>query len=140
MRVVHPSLLITDDDANLRETLQDLLEERGYRTVPAEDGEEALRIVKQREIHVVLLDMHMPRLTGLETLRLVKEVRALLPCILMSSELDRSTIEQASQMAFEILAKPFSFRQIDETLRRALRYTYQWHDEWDDPKGAKDAE
>jgi len=73
--VVTPSLLITDDDAALRETLGGLFQPRGFRVLFAGDGEEALRIVGQEEVHLILLDMHMPKLTGLETLRRVKQFR-----------------------------------------------------------------
>ena len=90
-----PSLLITDDDPGFRETLRLIFEPKGFRTLLAGDGDEALKIVRNELVHVVLLDMHMPRLTGLETLRLLKEFRAMLPCILISAQLDELTIEQA---------------------------------------------
>ncbi|GAB6166492.1 response regulator [Thermostilla marina] len=128
MKLAQPRLLITDDDANLRETLKTLLEERGYSTVAAEDGEQAIDIVRRETVHIVLLDMHMPRLTGLETLQEVKRLKSLLPCILMSAELDEQIIERARQIAFDILAKPFSFRQVEATLQRALQMCYQWPD------------
>ena len=66
--VVSPSLLITDDDRDFRETLRDVFEPRGFHTVLASDGVEALEIVRTREIHLVLIDMHMPRLSGMEAI------------------------------------------------------------------------
>ena len=69
MLIETPSLLITDDDPGFRETLRVVFEPRGFRTLLAGDGEEALQIVHQEQVHVVLLDVHMPKLTGLETLR-----------------------------------------------------------------------
>ena len=63
-----PSLLITDDDRDVRETLRDVFQSRGFLTQTAGDGEEALRIVRNQEIHLVLIDMHMPRLTGIEAI------------------------------------------------------------------------
>ena len=74
MLVETPSLLITDDDPGFRETLRVVFEPKGFRTLLASDGEEALKIVHSETVHVVLLDMHMPRLTGLETLRHVEGV------------------------------------------------------------------
>lgn len=122
-----PSLLITDDDAAFRETLRLVFEPEGYRTLLAGDGEEAIAIVHREEVHLVLLDMHMPRLTGLETLRRVKRVRAILPCILLSAELDERTIQQAlSAEAFSVIRKPVSRRQITGVVRQALRRTYGW--------------
>jgi CheY-like chemotaxis protein len=122
-----PSILITDDDRGFRETLRSVFEPQGFRTLLAGDGEEALEIVRREEIHLVLLDMHMPKLTGLETIRLVKQMRALLPCILMSALADDDLIEQAlREHAFSVLTKPVSHRKITSTVRSALRWTYNW--------------
>ncbi len=127
MTIECPSLLITDDDVAFRETLQSVFEPEGYRTFLAGDGEEALHIVQSQKIHLVILDMHMPRLTGLETLRLMKQVKAILPCILMSAELDEVIIEQARRaQAFEVLPKPVTRRQITGIVRQALERTYNW--------------
>ncbi len=87
MLMQSPSLLITDDDPSFRETLQVVFEPEGFNTLLASDGEEALEIVRQQEVHLVILDMHMPKLTGLETLRLLKRFRSTLPCILLSAHL-----------------------------------------------------
>ncbi len=123
-----PSLLITDDDSGFRETLQGVFEPEGFRTLLASDGEEALQIVRTREVHLVLLDMHMPKLTGLETLRLLKQFRALLPCILLSARLDDLIIEQARlAQAFSVMAKPITRRQLTGIVRQALRRTYDWY-------------
>lgn len=128
MSVTCPSLLITDDDTDFRETLQGVFAPRGFRTLLAGDGEEALHIVHTQEVHLLLLDVHMPRLTGLETLRLVKQFKAMLPCILMSAQWDETLIEQArSAEAFLMLAKPVTLRQITGAVGEALERTYHWH-------------
>ena len=90
-----PTLLITDDDPGFRETLRVVFEPRGVHTLLAGDGQEAIEIVHQEKIHLVLLDMHMPKLTGLETLQQLKEFRAMLPCILLTAQLDDRIVEQA---------------------------------------------
>jgi CheY-like chemotaxis protein len=127
MAIETPSLLITDDDAAFRETLQEVLRPAGFQTLQAEDGEEAVRIVRTEVVHLVLLDMHMPKLTGLETLRMVKQVKALLPCILLSADLDDMLIEQARRdHAFSVLRKPVTRRQITGVVFQALERTYNW--------------
>src|SRR5205814_7421638 len=95
MRLLFPSLLITDDDHDFRETLKVVFEPRGFRTILAGDGEEALDIVRKQEVHLLLLDMHMPKLTGLETLRQVKKFKSRVPCILLSTALDQQLRRQA---------------------------------------------
>ena len=122
-----PSLLITDDDRAFRETLGDLFEERGFRTMLAQDGQEAFEIVQREKIHVVLLDMNMPRLSGLETIRRVKRVYAAVPCILLSAKMDETLAEQARQAdAFSTHAKPISLPEITQTVSRAMRLAYDW--------------
>ncbi len=127
MLIESPSLLITDDDCGFRETLRAAFEPRGFRTLLAGDGEEALHIVQSQEVHLVLLDMHMPKLTGLETLRRLREIRGMLPCILMSARLDELIVEQARrEHAFSVLAKPVTLGQLTLTVHQALERVYHW--------------
>jgi CheY-like chemotaxis protein len=128
MLVETPSLLITDDDPGFRETLRVVFEPKGFRTLLAGDGEEALEIVHNETVHVVLLDMHMPKLTGLETLRMLKQFRAMLPCILLSAQLDELMIEQARLAhAYSVLSKTVTVGQITGAVRQAMQRTYAWH-------------
>ena len=130
MITTDPSLLISDDDLNFRETLESVFAPRGFRILLACDGEEALHIVRTQEVHLALLDMHMPKLTGLETLRQVKQFKALLPCILMSAHCDELLIEQArSAHAFLVLSKTVTLRQIIGAVWHALERTYHWHEQ-----------
>jgi DNA-binding NtrC family response regulator len=123
-----PALLITDDDDAFRETLRFVFEPKGFRTLMAGDGEEALRIVHNETVHVVLLDVHMPRLPGLETLRMMKEFRAILPCILLSAHLDDMIVEQARRAhAYSVLSKTVTVAQLTGAVRQALERTYAWH-------------
>jgi len=127
MSVEAPSLLITDDDAEFRATLREVFQPRGFHTLLAGDGEEALKIVRSQPVHLLLLDVHMPKLGGLETLRAIRRFRAMLPCILMSARLDQMILEQARrEHAFSVLAKPVTLEQLTSTVRRALRRTYDW--------------
>ena len=127
MNIDTPSLLITDDDRDFRETLREVFASRGFDTVLAEDGQEALQIVRCRHIHIVLLDMHMPRLTGLETIRRVKQLRAVVPCILISAKLDEDLAEEARQAdAFTSLSKPISLPEMTQTVSHAMRQTFNW--------------
>ena len=78
------SILITDDDAAARETLHEIFAPQGYRLFLAESGEEAIDIVRSNHVHIALLDMHLPRLSGLETLAIFRQMRGALPAILLS--------------------------------------------------------
>lgn len=119
------SLLITDDDRDFRETLCGVFEPRGFRTLSAGDGTEALRIVETEAVHLLLIDMHMPKLTGLETLRRVRQRHLVLPCILMSARLDeRLTAAALAESAFAVLAKPIRFTEIMTRVEQALAAAY----------------
>ena len=125
MLVESPAILITDNDHQFRETVLEVLRPSGYRTLEADDGLEALKIVQQEQVHVVLLDMHMPRQNGLETLRRLKRFKALLPCILLSAEMDeRMEAEARKAQAFEVLRKPVSRVDLTGTIEHALQITY----------------
>ena len=122
--VISPSLLITDDDRDFRETLRDVFQPLGFRTLLAADGEEALEIVLKSEVHLVLMDMHMPRLTGLEAISQIKRIRSRLPCILISGQLDDEIRRRVE--AFDILAKPVSRAEVTHSVTQALEVTYNW--------------
>lgn len=127
MTANRPSILITDDNSEFRETVREVLRPLGYRTILAGDGEEAFHIVRHEPVHVLLLDMHMPRLTGLETLRRVKQFKALLPCILISAKLDDAIREEAEEaQAFSVLPKPISRLDLTRNIHEALERTYGW--------------
>lgn len=120
-------MLITDDDRDFRETLGSIFEPRGFQTLMASDGKEALDIVQQEQVHVVLIDMHMPRMTGLEMIRQVKRLYVNMPCILISAALDEDLAEEARQaQVFSQLAKPISLLDVTEIVGAAMRQTYDW--------------
>lgn len=128
MFVDSPSLLITDDDADFRSTLRDVFEPRGFRTILAGDGEEALEIVEREPVHLILLDMHMPRLTGLEAIRRVKQFHPVLPCILISAKLDEEITRAAMDAdAYRVLSKPIGLRALTDVVTQALADVYHWH-------------
>jgi DNA-binding NtrC family response regulator len=119
------SILITDDDRGCREALRDIMEPQGYRTWLASCGEEALDIAREEPIHLALLDMHMPTLTGLETLRLLRQVRAMLPCILVTADATAALMRQAIQeSAYSVIQKPISKNVVMYTVVRCLVRTY----------------
>lgn len=125
--LIHPRMLITDDDAAVRETLRGVFEPRGFRTLLASDGQEALEIVEREPVHLMLLDMHMPRLTGLETLRRLREESKQLPCILISGGLDDGIIREAQDArAFSVLPKPIRVRELTASVNEAMRALYNW--------------
>jgi CheY-like chemotaxis protein len=119
------SILITDDDGRCREALREIMEPQGYRTLLASCGEEAVDIVRAGNVHLVLLDMHMPTLTGLETLELVRQFNAVLPAILVTGDANESLLRQAYQAHFySVIPKPVNKNVVLYTVVRALGRIY----------------
>ena len=120
------SILIADDDAGNRDTLSGLLKDRGFQTIVAADGSEAVEIVQVTTIHLVLIDMHMPRLTGLEAVQLMQQMHTLLPAILMTADATRELLRQAFQaQVYSVIPKPVNPNIVIHTLTRALAQFYK---------------
>ena len=121
----HYSLLITDDDAAARETLRDIFESAGYQTILAESGEHAIDIVRRRDIHLALMDMYLPRLSGLETMEIVRQMKGSFPTILLSADSDDTLMRRAlSAQVFCVLTKPVSRHVVTHAVSRALEKFY----------------
>lgn len=122
----HPfSILVTDDDAGSRDTLAGVLADRGFRTRVAACGEEAIEIVRFDTIHLVVFDLHMPRMTGLEALQQVRLLNEQLPALLVTAEPTRDVIRRAQQAhVYSVLPKPVNAHLLVHLLRRALTTTY----------------
>jgi CheY-like chemotaxis protein len=120
------AILIADDDRGTREALGEVLEGRGFRTVLAEDGGRAVELVQVDLVHLVLFDMHMPRLTGLEAFAVIRQTldRAL-PAVLMTADATSDLIRRAFQArVYSVIPKPVETNVVLHTLDRALEKVY----------------
>jgi CheY-like chemotaxis protein len=121
--------LITDDDRDFRETVAGALADRGFETLQAGDGEEALDVVSRQEVHLLLLDMHMPRLSGLEMIERLRSRDLIVPVpwILISAGLDERIVAQARAAAvFSVLPKPVRLPELTGAVAKALEAAYGW--------------
>ncbi|MFH1302531.1 MAG: response regulator [Planctomycetota bacterium] len=117
-------LLIADDDAGFRNVLKELFAPY-FRLFEAESGEEAVELVEQIRVDIVLLDMHMDVLTGLEAVRIMKQINAILPCILITADATDELRQDASAAnAYEVLSKPFKRQELVSTVSHALLDAY----------------
>jgi DNA-binding response OmpR family regulator len=115
-------ILIVDDEVDFAETFAERLRLRGFSVSAAYSGEQALRMVEDSEVGVMVLDLKMPGIDGLEVLRRVKKSRPEVAVIILSghgSELDEAY--GRSLGAFEFLRKPADIGDVVEAVRRAGR-------------------
>jgi CheY-like chemotaxis protein len=117
-------LLIADDDAGFRETVVDVLSPH-FATLDVASGEAAIDIVQHDRVDLVLFDLHMPTLTGLRALQLVKSVRAGLPCVMMSADWTIELRNQAMEAeCHSVLDKPMTRVELLSTVSTALGEAY----------------
>lgn len=119
------SILIADDDSSSREALRDIVALEGYQTVLASCGEEAVDLIREAPVHLAVLDMHMPTLTGLETLHLARQFHIMLPAILVTGDPTETILRQAHQaLVYSVLPKPVNRSMVLYTVMRALKRFY----------------
>lgn len=118
-------LLIADDDTGFRDVLRSIFEPY-LSTVEAESGEEAIEIIEYQRVDIVLLDMHMQVLTGLETLKIVKSIDAIVPCILVTADATEQLKQAATEAhAYSVLSKPVRKTELVTTVSTALEDAYR---------------
>jgi two-component system nitrogen regulation response regulator GlnG len=115
------SILIVDDDARLRESFEKLMAEEGYGVRSAATGEAGLEAVKQELPDLVIMDVRMPGMGGLETLRAIREIDPKLPVIVMTAFGTTDTAIEATKLgAFDYVLKPFDIPDILTLIEQAL--------------------
>jgi DNA-binding NtrC family response regulator len=116
-----PVLLIVDDDRNSRESMRRALERDGYRILVAENGRVALGMVREHAIDLVLTDLIMPGLDGLDFLEGLRVVRPDVPAILISAFASVDTAVKAVRRGVsDVLEKPIRLRDVRRAIKRAM--------------------
>jgi two-component system, OmpR family, response regulator MtrA len=117
-------VLIADDDADILSLVKAVLERSGHEVVAASDGAEALASVRARKPDLVVLDIAMPEVDGLEVLRRLRAdpTTSELPVVLLSARAQEADVERGFAIgASAYLKKPFSPRELSEHVAELLR-------------------
>jgi DNA-binding NtrC family response regulator len=119
-----PSILIIDDEKAIRKTLTEILGFEGYKIDEASDGEEGLRKFKEKNYDLILCDIKMPKLDGLEFLEKAKEINSEVPVIIISGHGNIETaVEAVKSGAYDYIPKPPDLNRLLITLRNAMDKT-----------------
>ncbi|MBU9724348.1 MULTISPECIES: response regulator [Bacillaceae] len=123
-RVENRKLLIVDDQFGIRVLLNEVFEKDGYKTMQASNGKQALKLVEDEEPDLILLDMKIPGMDGLEILREIKKMGAKSEVIMMTAYGELEMINEAMNLgALTHFAKPFDIDEVRNEVRNFLNVT-----------------
>jgi two-component system response regulator PilR (NtrC family) len=110
-----------DDEASMRQLLEIALGKEGYRVTTAESGQKAVGYVEKSAVDLVISDIRMPDMTGVEVLRQVKEIHPQVPVIMITAYASTETAVEALRLgAYDYITKPFKIEELKNTLNHAL--------------------
>ncbi|MCL6434136.1 MAG: response regulator [Leptolyngbyaceae cyanobacterium HOT.MB2.61] len=119
----HPRVLVVDDNPDLRTYVSSILRQQGYRVWTARNGSEGFKAAQTHRPHLIITDLMMPQVSGLDMIRMIREEGELkgIPVILLTAKADEDTrIEGVEQGADAYLSKPFSDRELLAEVRNLL--------------------
>jgi len=115
------TILVVDDKSSMRKVLRQTLETDQKNILEAEDGEKALEIIKSKHIDLVISDIKMPKLDGMNLLKMIKELDSEIVVIIMTAYGTIETAVEAMKLgAYDYITKPFSTEQVKLTVDKAI--------------------
>src|SRR3954463_3321048 len=116
-----PRVLIVDDDPGQRSLLTSFLGGQGFETITVSSGEQALKVLKEQEVAMMISDVRMPGISGLETMRRARQQHATLPILLVTAYTDiRDAVAAMRDGALNYLGKPIDLDELLSSVRHAV--------------------
>lgn len=123
MNSAAPSILIIDDESGILDTLRILLKKEGFEVSTAQGGKAGMEAIREQSPDIVVTDVRMPQVSGIDILQAVREVDTLTPVILMTAQASlQSAMQAVNAGAFYYLQKPFSNDELVAILHRACEF------------------
>jgi two-component system nitrogen regulation response regulator NtrX len=118
-----PSILIVDDEPSILQSLSGLMTDEGFEVITADNGYEALKTIDAESPDLVLLDIWMPGIDGIETLKEIKKKHAALPVIIITGRGNVETAVKATKLgAFDLIEKPLNIDKVIVAINNALNF------------------
>jgi two-component system NtrC family response regulator len=119
------TILVVDDEPNYLVVLSELLKDEGFEVLTAQRGEDAFRIAEEADLDLVITDMRMPGMDGVELLRAIKSYNANLPVIMITAfgEVEKAVIAMKAG-AYNYLVKPFNNEELLVNIRKAIEHYF----------------
>ena len=118
-----PSILIVDDEPTILQSLSGLLTDEGFEIITADNGYEALKVIDAEAPDMVLLDIWMPGIDGIETLKEIKKNNANLPVIIITGHGNVETAVKATKLgAYDLIEKPLNIDKVIVAINNALNF------------------
>ena len=115
------SILIVDDEPDILLILGDYLSNEGFNVLTAKDGLQAIQKIKEYVVDLVLLDIAMPEMNGIEALREIKKIKPELPAIMITAFRDAEKVVEAFRLgAFDCIFKPFDLKYLRKAVMAQL--------------------
>jgi len=121
---MNKTILLVDDSFSIRESVGFLLSEAGFKIIKAGDGEEALKLFDGQKIDLLLTDLHMPKMNGIELIRNVRSMEDYkrLPILLLTTEtLNDKKLEAKNAGATGWINKPFDKEKLFSIIKKVIR-------------------
>jgi len=118
-----PNILVVDDESIVRESLYDWLDSVGHRVVTAESGEEALRIIKQKKIKIMVADLIMPGMNGIELMKKAKEIVPTISTVIITAHgTIQTAITAIREGAYDYVEKPFCPEKVELLIKNLVEH------------------
>lgn len=114
-------VLVVDDEEGIRESLSGILEDEGYEVLTSNSGEDAIKVVREQNLDLILLDILLPGIDGIQTLKEIRGLRPDIPVIMISGHGNIELAVKATKMgAYDFLEKPLSLERVVISAKRAI--------------------
>lgn len=115
-------ILIVDDEIAIVDILKSFLQEKEHKVFTAYDGVEAVEVTKRERPHVILLDIYLPKMDGIQVLKAVREFDDTIGIIIMTGFREKDVAQEALKLgAFDYINKPFDFDYLERALETKLQ-------------------